>query len=265
MTDLSDVVLYIGPTQHYRENIHAELKLFVSTVDYRIERRGVHHHAAAGRLVALHADDAHSGGPAGPVGEWSVLCLPTRLVSAVADPADVRFEPPVLTDPALARRFRAVLGLFERPVAAAEREEALLELIAVLIPHTDHIGHAAPIDVTDAETLHAVREFLAGNLSRNVPLDELADLATMSKFRLVRLCTAYYGLAPHALHLRLRLDHARHLIRTGKPLAEVGQETGFHDQPHFTRTFVRAYGTTPSRYRAAWTGTGPDRKLTLNG
>lgn len=167
MTDLSDVVLYVGPTQHYRDNIHAELKLLASTVDYRIERRGVHHRAAAGRLVALHADDAHSGGPVGPVGEWSIICLPPRLISVVVDPADLRFEPPVLADASLFRCFRSVLGLFEQPVTAGERKDALLELIAALVPHTDHIGHVEPVGNADAEAIREVREFLAAKPIRD--------------------------------------------------------------------------------------------------
>lgn len=52
----------------------------------------------------------------------------------------------------------------------------------------------------------------------------------------------------------LRLDLARELIRRGHPLVDVAVATGFHDQPHFGRTFARAYGQTPSQYRAAWSG-----------
>lgn len=43
---------------------------------------------------------------------------------------------------------------------------------------------------------------LERNRSRNVPLEELADLVGMSKYRMVCACTARFGAAPHALHLQ---------------------------------------------------------------
>lgn len=57
-----------------------------------------------------------------------------------------------------------------------------------------------------------------------------------------------FGLAPtqHATVLRLR--RAQELLRTGRPPAEVALETGFYDQPQFTREFRRLTGTTPAAY-----------------
>jgi AraC-like DNA-binding protein len=255
---LPDVVLMTGPAQRYRGNIHSELKLVVSSAPFDLERRGVRYRAAADQLIALHPNEAHSGRPAEAVpGQWRVMCLPSSLVFTVAGPASLRFEPPVLADAGLARRFRAVFGLFEQPVPTRERREALLELAAALIPHADRGEWTEP-----GRGPAGMREFLQRHVFRNVTLDELADVTGIDKFRLVRACTACYGLAPHTLHLRLRLDRARDLIRDGRALAEIAYETGFYDQAHFARTFARAYGETPSQYRAAWHGTGPSRKLT---
>lgn len=93
-------------------------------------------------------------------------------------------------------------------------------------------------------------------------LDELSVVAGVSKYRLVRVCTAWFGLPPHKLHLRLRLDRARELLRRGSAIAEAAYATGFHDQSHLTRVFAGAYGVTPAVYQAtfrgmAWTGRAP--------
>jgi AraC-like DNA-binding protein len=100
--------------------------------------------------------------------------------------------------------------------------------------------------------VHMVRDYLGDNLSRNVSLGELAAVTGLDKYRLVRACTQWFGIPPHALHLRLRLDRARQLLRQGRSPAEVGYETGFYDQAHFTRTFTRSCGITPARYGAAF-------------
>jgi len=54
---------------------------------------------------------------------------------------------------------------------------------------------------------------------------------------------------------RVRLDHARELLRTGTlEVTEVAFESGFNDVTHFGQTFKAAEGLTPSQYRrqGAW-------------
>ncbi|MFE2088804.1 helix-turn-helix domain-containing protein [Streptomyces sp. NPDC059460] len=48
---------------------------------------------------------------------------------------------------------------------------------------------------------------------------------------------------------------ARVLLRRGTGIAAVSHETGFHDQPHLTRVFAKAYGVTPAVYRSTYRGT----------
>ena len=71
----------------------------------------------------------------------------------------------------------------------------------------------------------------------------------MPPFALARAFKRYYGLPPHAAHLRLRLDKARSLLLAGSPSAAVAAATGFVDQAHFTHRFRRAFGITPDAYR----------------
>lgn len=268
---MPDVVLMVSPAQSYNGNIHDELKLVWSAGGYQIERRGQLYRAGPEQLIALHPGEAHSGRPAGldsedgrrraESEEWRIICVPWSLVGRVADPSNLRFEPPVIDDADLSKKFWAVFELFEQPASQPEREEGLLELVAALVPHASPDA-PPPVAPSDELALRRARDYLAERLSSNITLDELADVARVDKFRLVRVCTARLGLAPHTLHLRLRLDRARQLIRRGDQLTDIGQATGFYDQAHFSRTFARAFGLTPRQYRAGWTSTGPHRKFT---
>jgi hypothetical protein len=49
----------------------------------------------------------------------------------------------------------------------------------------------------------------------------------------------------------LRGEAARTLLARGTALAEAAAASGFADQSHMTRLFVRAYGLTPGAYVAA--------------
>jgi AraC-like DNA-binding protein len=60
-----------------------------------------------------------------------------------------------------------------------------------------------------------------------------------------------YGLPPHAWLLRLRAERARVCIRNGATLKDAAASTGFADQSHMTRVFVRQYGFTPGAWQRA--------------
>ncbi len=60
---------------------------------------------------------------------------------------------------------------------------------------------------------------------------------------------AHVGLADYIL--RVRIDHARNLIGTGKlTLGEIAWQVGFQDQSHFNRVFKRLVGVTPGHFSA---------------
>jgi AraC-like DNA-binding protein len=94
-------------------------------------------------------------------------------------------------------------------------------------------------------------------LDRNVTLAELAAVAGMGTFQLAKGFTRHFGLPPHAVHLRLRLDRAQTLLRGGARPAAVAEATGFADQAHFSRRFRRAFGVTPGVYRRQDSNIGP--------
>ena len=48
---------------------------------------------------------------------------------------------------------------------------------------------------------------------------------------------------------------AKARLRDGAPLAAAAFDSGFYDQAHLTREFVRTYGFTPKAYKSAWSAT----------
>ncbi|MGY0058268.1 helix-turn-helix domain-containing protein [Streptomyces sp. LZ34] len=262
--DVPDVVVVDGRAQSYSGNVHEELKLVLVTGSgFTVRRRGTTFRAAPGQLVALHPDDAHSGTPDDPgSARWLIMCVSPSLIAEVTAPEDVRYGDPVIRDSGLADRFRSVHGSLYRPSgqpgSALRGETGVLEFISVLARHSYGAGAGAGAEGgtgTARRVPEIVREYLRANLARNVTLDELSAVADLSKYRLARACTAWFGLPPHKLHLRLRLDRARELLRRGAGIAEVAYETGFHDQSHLTRVFAGAYGVTPARYQSTYRGT----------
>jgi AraC-like DNA-binding protein len=83
-----------------------------------------------------------------------------------------------------------------------------------------------------------------------VSLAELARIAGLPRFQILRAFARETGLTPHAYQVQRRIDLVRRLITRRVPLAEAALTAGFADQSHMTRAFVRRYGLTPAAYRS---------------
>jgi AraC-like DNA-binding protein len=103
-------------------------------------------------------------------------------------------------------------------------------------------------EVGVARGLTEVRDHLRASPEDGVTLDDLASVARLSKFQLLRAFRRAYGLTPHEYHMQLRLARARRLLAEGRPLSHVTYDAGFADQSHLTRRFKTFFDLTPARY-----------------
>lgn len=101
----------------------------------------------------------------------------------------------------------------------------------------------------DDRALQRVRDYLSEHLRKRVRLDDLAAMASMSRFQLTRQFERAYGLPLHAYHVHLRLVEAKRRLRAGAAIVTVAAELGFADQSHLHRRFKGAFGMTPGAWR----------------
>jgi len=95
-----------------------------------------------------------------------------------------------------------------------------------------------------------VQTFVDAHLAADLTVDELADAVDLSPSSLERRFRAEMDTTPWRYVLQRRIDAAKHLLETtDRSLAAVAFDTGFYDQPHFTRTFKRLEGQPPGAYR----------------
>jgi AraC-like DNA-binding protein len=107
--------------------------------------------------------------------------------------------------------------------------------------------HAVAAPLPHAEIVSYIR----ANLTRRITLDEIADLAQLSVFQLVRAFRRESETTPYRLIVDLRIEHATALLARGDSIADAAYCAGFADQSHFTRHFRRRTGFTPKRYLTA--------------
>ena len=90
-------------------------------------------------------------------------------------------------------------------------------------------------------------------------LDGAARHAGLSPFHFLRLFANVLGVTPHQYLVRSRLRHAARLLADdARPVSDIAYEVGFGDLSNFVRTFHRAAGVSPGRFRQLAQG---DRKI----
>ena len=90
-------------------------------------------------------------------------------------------------------------------------------------------------------------------------IEQAARQAGLSPFHFLRLFSSVLGVTPHQYLVRSRLGHAARLLADDDiAVTDVAYDVGFGDLSNFVRTFHRAAGASPLRFRQASRG---DRKI----
>ncbi|MDR3370997.1 AraC family transcriptional regulator [Rhodoferax sp.] len=221
--------------------------------------------AYAGDLICTNPGEVHDGQALGGLSRrWRMVYVEPSVMATMAGHPDDTLAPnvaltqPVFQNPALRQALRSLLasveswntGLFATAADALACEEALVAVCAGLL--AQH-STAAPQPEVRAD-VRLVRERLADNPLQAPTLTELAELAGISKFQVLRRFEKVHGLTPYAWLLQQRTELARRQICAGASLADAAAASGFADQSHMTRVFSRQFGFTPGVLRQATQG-----------
>lgn len=215
------------------------------TVDDRPER------AADGECFVLEPEAVHTGLPAVPEGwAYKVLYIEPELLSSwdgrdAAAPRAARWV--VFRDQPLRAALAAAHDALATEPEGLVRDEALLRAVDALWPHL-RPGPRAPRTRPEHAAVRRAAAYLRDRWDQPVRLGELAGVAGLSRFELVRRFGRDLGLPPHAYQLDLRIRHARTQLLDGRPPVAVAFACGFADQAHFGRTFKRAVGVPPGAF-----------------
>lgn len=218
--------------------------------------------AVAGDIITVNPQEVHDGTPLSDGGRaWRMLYLDAEVMQCrVAEleqggtRVPMEFERPQIRDGALAQLFERQLNAIDAAMALTPGwtlpvdESLLLLLRALLRPAT-----GAPSGLHQSG-IARVKAAIDAQPAQVWALADLAREAELSPYQLIRHFDRATGLTPHAYILQRRLQMARRMILQGHPLGEVAAASGFADQSHLTRHFVRSLGLSPGVYARAVSG-----------
>ena len=135
----------------------------------------------------------------------------------------------------------------------------------------DEVGHAfairfvevvsgrprklAPATARDRRRAVETALWIDAHSHRPIDLEDAAAQADISAFHFLRLFSGVLGVTPHQYLVRSRLRHAARLLADDeRSVTDVAYDVGFGDLSNFVRTFHRAAGVSPRRFREASRG-----------
>lgn len=210
--------------------------------------------ALAGHVVTSNPGEVHDGVPLDKATRrWRMIHVAPATMARLVDQEGSEFSHPVIEEPALREAINRIFHCWHELDAARTAtsagifEEALTQACGLLALHHSH----RRCEVSAPAALHKVRECLLDRMTDPPDLEQLAHLAALSRFQLLRQFARWQGLPPFAWLQQQRLRRARHLIASGSPLAESAAACGFADQSHLHRQFTRSFGFTPGQWQRA--------------
>lgn len=127
-------------------------------------------------------------------------------------------------------------------------KELILAIMRSQNLHSIHIpssGHSI-----SSERLKAVVEFIRRNASEEISVDQLSDMAYMSKSTFYRWFAQEFGMSPHRMILMEKIKLAKEMIMGGSmAMKEIGYAAGFSDPNYFSRIFKKFVGKTPMEFK----------------
>jgi len=239
-------------TYHYHEEYVVGV---VERSAYEFYHRGAMHTIREGEIVLINPGEIHSGHPLSESG-WTYRTMypPVTLMRQIAaEMTDQQWDTPffpdsVVTDPYLAQQFLSLHLLMEHSPSRLARDTQLRVALATLI---SRYAVNRPLTLAAGNEPMAVKrvlDYLETHYAENVALDELANVAALSPYHLVRVFKQETGLPPHKYLAHLRVLRAKSMLTAGMAIRDVAAATGFTDQSHLTRWFKRVIGIPPGKY-----------------
>ena len=142
-----------------------------------------------------------------------------------------------------------------KPLEPEELRKTLAKIKISLEAETDFFKHRLPKNTPGSnspeEIMAIVIQFIKENFTREINLNSLAQNFNFNASYLSKLFKKYYEETPVKYLLNLRINEAKHLLRSRPELdiKAVGELVGYPDQFYFSRIFKHMTGKSPSEFR----------------
>ena len=237
---------------------------FIEQGAYRASHCGANYSVGEGELLVAQAGDVLSCEDYDGKAKYRLFQSDPRGLETIAEEIGEPssggriFHIPFVCDESLGRLFLKFHTEMDSKPFALESASLLREFVSEMILRYGNRPAKTLKLGNERWAVKQVKDCLESRYAENLTLEELARVANLSPFYLVRVFRKQVGLPPHAYQTRVRLNRAAALLAPGASIGEAALNSGFFDQSHFTNHSRKVFGYTPG---ALWNGLAACSKL----
>jgi AraC-like DNA-binding protein len=218
-------------------------------------QRGARIYSGPNDICLVNPGEVHDGGALDGAFSYRMTYPSVRLMKEIAEdvtgrpvPTTPSFGPTVVRDPDVLQFFRMAHERMEAGEDRLSADECLVVAYGILLLRYADLDRASDAG-RKRSRIARVRDYLETEFAEPIDLQQLADVADLSRFQLLRAFRRETGMTPHVYLTDCRVRAARRLLAQGDDVADVAAACGFSDQSHLTRIFKAHAGVTPGRFR----------------
>jgi AraC-like DNA-binding protein len=258
---LDDLLVFKARFHRFQFTRHSHEDFALGLIEEGIQcfsSQGKSHTAPQGSMITVNPDEIHDGQSADnrPYG-YRLLYIPASLILEIGTASGAAktlpyFLAPVTHDRELAHRLTRLFTLLEDPSTnTLEACSLFYSLVVDLFSRhgTGRENQTVPRQLPMA--IKKVRAYILDMAKEEISLDDMAEVAGLSRYHFLRTFTTSLGISPHAYLLNRRLQLAKTALKNGSTISDAALEAGFFDQSHLTRRFKAAFGLTPRQFQKA--------------
>ncbi len=258
---LDDLLVFKARFHRFQFTRHSHEDFALGLIEEGVQcfsSQGKSHTAPQGSMITVNPDEIHDGQSADnrPYG-YRLLYIPASLMLEIGiDSGTARTLPyflaPVTHDRELAQQLTCLFSLLEDPSTNTLEVCSVFYSLIVDLISRHGTGTESQTDSRQVPmAIKKVRSYILDMAREEISLDDMAEIAGLSRYHFLRTFTASQGISPHAFLLNRRLQLAKTALSNGSTISDAALEAGFFDQSHLTRRFKAAFGLTPRQFQKA--------------